>query len=164
MRNIMPSKSPETTRSIRARLIELGGRVRTRRKSLGLSAVAVAEAAGLSRVTLYRIEHGEPSVTLGAYLNVMAALDLDLQAVEPGQPSAAGAVAARPGWIPARIRLDDYPQLQQLAWPVTGTRELTPAEALGIYERNWRHVEAAALEPREQELIDALRLAFGDTR
>ena len=43
-----------------------------------------------------------------------------------------------------------------------GTRELNPLEALGIYERNWRHVDVSALEPQERNLIDALRLAFGD--
>jgi hypothetical protein len=65
------------------------------------------------------------------------------------------------GWLPARVRLADFPALKQLAWQVQGTDELTPREALGIYERNWRHVDEAALLPREQNLIDALRLAFG---
>ena len=54
-------------------------------------------------------------------------------------------------------------RLQQLAWQVQGSDELTPREALGIYERNWRHLDEAALLPRERSLIDALRLAFGGT-
>ena len=60
------------------------------------------------------------------------------------------------------VGLADYPQLEQLAWQVHGTDELTPAEALSIYRRNWRHVDANALEPRERDLIDALRIALGD--
>ena len=40
--------------------------------------------------------------------------------------------------------------------------ELTPAEALGIYERNARHLVTQALQPSERNLIDALRLALGD--
>lgn len=34
-----------------------------------------AEAAGISRVTLHRIEKGTPSVTVGALMNVLDALD-----------------------------------------------------------------------------------------
>lgn len=64
------------------------------------------------------------------------------------------------GWIPARVRLADYPQLKQLAWQVHGVDELTPAEALSIYERNWRHIDLAALQPHEQQLVEGLRLAL----
>lgn len=44
-----------------------------RRKALRITATSTAEAAGLSRVTLHRIERGEPAVTMGADLNRMAA-------------------------------------------------------------------------------------------
>ena len=65
-------------------------------------------------------------------------------------------------WIPARIRLADYPQLKQLAWQVHGIDELTPGEVLSIYERNWRHVDVQAMVPRERHLVDALRSALGE--
>jgi hypothetical protein len=71
---------------------------------------------------------------------------------------------ARRGWIPARIRLAEYPQLKQLAWQVQGAGELTPREALGIYERNWRHLDFPALEPRERDLVDSLRTVLGEVR
>lgn len=58
------------------------------------------------------------------------------------------------------MRLADYPQLKQLAWQVHGVDELTPAEALSIYERNWRHIDLAALQPHEQQLVEGLRLAL----
>lgn len=151
--------TPTSTPPHAASLAALGEAVRTRRKVLRISATAAAEAAGISRVTLHRIEKGEPSVTAGAYMSVLWALGLDVRATVRGaEPAAAPAV--RKGWIPARIRLDDYPQLRELAWQVHGTPELTPAEALDIYERNWRHVDAGKLSEEERDLVDALRLAL----
>jgi hypothetical protein len=39
----------------------------------------------------------------------------------------------RTGWIPARVRLADYPQRKQLAWQVHGVDELPTAEALSSW-------------------------------
>lgn len=60
------------------------------------------------------------------------------------------------------MRIADYPALKELAWQVHGMPELTPREALGIYERNWRHIDPAQLSPEEQDLVDALRKGLGD--
>lgn len=130
---------------------------------LRVSATDTAQAAGMSRVTLHRIESGEASVTIGAYLNAMAALSLDFGILEPSEEGESTTDADRAGWIPARVRLSQYPQLKQLAWQVHGTDELTPAEALSIYERNARHLEVEKLQPRERQLIDALRLALAQS-
>ena len=154
----MPSPGPELTPQSAAALAAIAATVRGRRKDLGVSAVAAAEAAGISRVTLHRIEKGEPAVTMGAYLRVLAALGLQLAA---GLPQEAVEVH-RAGWLPARIRIADYPWLKQLAWQVHGPQELTPREALGIYERNWRHIDPATLSAAESGLVDALRLGFGN--
>ena len=156
----MPAPSIAISNATAARLDALGQQIRTRRKALGINATVAAEAAGLSRVTLHRIEKGGPAVTMAAYLNVMAALGLDFSLSLPADQAAAAPAADHRGWIPARVRLGDYPQLKQLAWQVHGVDELTPAEALSIYERNWRHVDIAALQPHEQQLVDALRLAL----
>lgn len=131
-------------------LHRLGGQIRARRKVLGVNATNTAESAGISRVTLHRIEKGEPSVTMGAYLNVMAALGLRFP--EADTPNA----ICTDNNIPTRIRLDDYPQLRLLAWQVQGTDTLTPLEARDIYERNWRHLDPAKLEDHERALINAL--------
>ena len=56
-----------------AQLQALGEQIRGQRTALRLSATVTAEAAGVSRVTLHRIEKGEPSVALGAWGSVMAA-------------------------------------------------------------------------------------------
>ena len=103
----------------------LGAQIRARRKALGVSATVTAEAAALSRVTLHRIEKGTPSVAMGAWANVCAALGM------------------------------------ALAWQVQGTDWLAPLEAHGIYERNARHLDSAALDERERTLMEALRTAFG---
>jgi transcriptional regulator with XRE-family HTH domain len=158
----MPTPAPLLTDQASAHLQALGAQLRVQRKALGISATAAAEAAGLSRVTLHRIEKGSPAVTMGAYLHVMGALGLAL-GVQPQGGASPVTIAAdrdRKGWIPARIPLANYPQLRQLAWQVHGTDTLTPAEALGIYERNTRHLDLAALQPAERDLMDALHLAF----
>lgn len=60
-----------------------------------------------------------------------------------------------------RIVLADYPQLRLLAWSAPGVSELTPAEALGLYERNWRHLDTEAMEDKERALIAALVAELG---
>ena len=158
----MPSTAPILPEQCAAQLQALGAHIRAQRKALRLSATVTAEAAGLSRVTLHRIVKGEPSVTIGAWCNALAALGMELQAHTgaQGQPAAA---PNRAGWIPARVALADYPQLRALAWQVHGTDTLTPAEALGIYERNARHLDMEAMPPHEKALLDALRLALQPT-
>lgn len=157
----MPAKSPIPPAVVTEQLAALGTRIHAQRKALRVSATALAEAAGMSRVSVHRIEQGEPSVTMGAYLNVLAALGMTFSAAVVGDEVSENTADDKAGWLPARVRLADFPALKQLAWQVQGTDELTPREALGIYERNWRHVDEAALLPHERNLIDALRLAFG---
>lgn len=158
----MPARTPLFASKAADKLIALGKQIRAQRKALRISATTAAEAAGMSRVTLHRIENGEPSVTIGAYLNTMEALGMDFGIVKPADLPADRLNEDHKGWIPARIRLADYPQLKQLAWQVHGADELTPMEALSIYERNWRHVETPDLEPRERDLVDALRFGLGE--
>jgi hypothetical protein len=114
----------------------------------------------MSRVTLHRIERGEPSVAAGAYLNLIAALGLDVELVD-ARPGGALEAAAK---LPAAIRLVDYPQLKKLAWQRRRVDELTPRDALALYERNWRHVDREALTRRERELIRLLVDALGAGR
>lgn len=60
----------------------------------------------------------------------------------------------------AVIRLDEYPALADLAW--NRADRLIPArEAFNLYERNWRHVDAAKLTAPEQALIQRLAGRYG---
>src|SRR5438045_27253 len=148
MGNTMPAQTPAIGEAAATTLSVLGQRLRARRKSLGVSATATAEAAGMSRVTLHRIERGEPSVTMGAYLSAVSALGLALELADPQQRPAAAATG-----LPARITLADYPQLKRLAWQLHGVSELTPQEPRDLYEPNWRHVDRAGMDAREPELV-----------
>lgn len=158
----MPAKSPPISSKLEKRLRELGALLRDRRKALGISAIATAEAAEMSRITLNRIERGEPSVVMGAYLSVAAALGLNLELVDP-QSRKTSASEALPK-LPSKIRIASYKQLKKLAWQLKDTQELTPQEALDLYERNWRHVDVASLDPRERKLLQNLLAAFGRER
>lgn len=77
MVNIMPSKSPTIFPNEERLLVALGERIRLARKRRKLTSAGVAQRAGLSRTTVHYVERGDPSVTLGAYLRVLAALGLD---------------------------------------------------------------------------------------
>lgn len=152
----MPAKAPPVSPIVATQLETLGQRIRAQREKQRVSATDAAEAAGMSRVTLHRVERGEPSVTMGAYLSAMSAVGLSLQV---GEPEAAFASA-----VPAAVRLDDYPALKQLAWQLPGVTELSPAQALDLYERNWRHLDREDLAPRERRLIQALVDELGGGR
>jgi len=83
MRNIVPAKTPSLGPLLEERLRTLGARLRAHREHQKLSAIVTAEAAGMSRVTLHRIERGEPSVTMGAYLSAIDAVGLSLELEDP---------------------------------------------------------------------------------
>jgi hypothetical protein len=55
----------------------------------------------------------------------------------------------------------DYPELARLAWNRDPARPITGEEALGLYERNWRHVDIAALSEKERALISLLADRLG---
>ena len=60
----------------RKALAKLGADITVARKKRRISTVSMAERAFLSRSTLARIEKGDPSVSMGAYLSVLAILGL----------------------------------------------------------------------------------------
>jgi len=111
----------------------------------------------MSRVTLHRIERGEASVAIGAWVAVADALGLAFDLVDTK-------AAPRSVPIPKPIRLADYPELKKLGWQLRKDAELTPDEALDLYERNWRHVDVERLSARELALIHALSTQVGGGR
>lgn len=58
--------------------------------------------------------------------------------------------------VPAR-----YPELARLAWNRDPARPIAGAEALSLYEANWRHVDRDALGEAETALIRALTERYG---
>lgn len=140
----------------------LGVALRARRKALGVNMAAAAEAAGISRVTWHRLEKGEARVAWGSLLAAAAVVGLELEWAKPSDGAAAQASApSLAAWLPLRIRLADYPGLRSLAWQLReGLETLAPREALGLYERNWRHLDEAMLTAHEWALVRALRATF----
>lgn len=57
-------------------LEHMGENIKLARKRRKLTATQVAERADIVRTTLYQIEKGNPSVTMGAYFNVLRVLGL----------------------------------------------------------------------------------------
>jgi transcriptional regulator with XRE-family HTH domain len=61
-----------------ARLLErMGANLKLARLRRKYSAETVAQRAGISRKTLYRVEQGDPAVALGIYARVLQVLRLD---------------------------------------------------------------------------------------
>ncbi|HPI40824.1 MAG TPA: helix-turn-helix domain-containing protein [Pseudobdellovibrionaceae bacterium] len=156
----MPAKAPPSGPKIKKALQQIGLQIRRLRKELNVSATIVAESAGVSRMTLNRIEKGEVSVTMGAYLNVISVLGLELNLTENHQEIKNPQNLT----IDTKILLSNYPQLKKLAWQLDTTKKLTPKDALNIYERNWRHIDVKKLSFKEREFIQNLLALFGKER
>jgi transcriptional regulator with XRE-family HTH domain len=56
-------------------LSQMGEQIKLARLRRNLSAVLVAERAGISRATLQSVEKGSPSVSIGIYASVLHALN-----------------------------------------------------------------------------------------
>lgn len=74
---IMGRESVTTLPALQRRLQEVGENLRLARLRRRLHAEQVAERAGVSRTTLRAMERGDPSVSFGAYANVLFCLGLD---------------------------------------------------------------------------------------
>jgi transcriptional regulator with XRE-family HTH domain len=73
----MPRKPPIVFPQEQKLLSQLGERLKLARLRRKLSNPVVAQRAGISRTSLYKVEAGDPGATLGTYLRVMAALGLE---------------------------------------------------------------------------------------
>lgn len=73
----MPSKAPHAYPSEAKLLTDFGERLRLARLRRRMTAVVVAERANISRPTLAKAERGDPSVTLGTYLRILAIYGLE---------------------------------------------------------------------------------------
>ena len=142
-------------------LVRLGGQITARRKVLKIRAQSCAGAAGISRVTLHRIERGESTVNMGAYLQVCEVLDLHLGLVPMGKQEIEECAKQIAGPDIPHLRIKDYPQLKALAWQLNEDEYLTDAEAVSIYERNKRFLDLEHLENHERELMQRLTIIRG---
>lgn len=143
--------------------VDLGQRLRAARLAQQLTQQELAAQAGVSLRALQQLEGGAGSA-LNTFLQVLDALGQlrILDALAPPANAAQRPAMRAPRKRAARpIRIADYPQLKLIAWNRRGDATLDENEALALYERNWRHVEVDALEPRERSLIDRLAKTIG---
>jgi transcriptional regulator with XRE-family HTH domain len=149
-----------------ALLAELGERLRLMRLRRRMSAQTLASLAGITRTTLHRLEAGDAAATLGTLLKVMGVLqaegDVSLLALDDHVGQKQADAQLRPRRLPSKIRLRDLPQLREAAWHMPAADvELTPQEAFELYERNWRHIDRAAMGARETRLLEQLTKHVG---
>jgi len=142
-------------------LVRLGGQITARRKVLKIRAQSCAGAAGISRVTLHRIEKGESTVSMGAYQQVCEALGLHLALLPLGNQEIGWNSKQLAGPDLPHLLIKDYPQLKALAWQLNEDECLTDAEAVSIYERNKRFLDLEHLENHERELMQRLTIIRG---
>jgi transcriptional regulator with XRE-family HTH domain len=73
----MPAKQPPMYLAQRKHLAALGERLRLARLRRELDVAITCERAGISRMTLYRIEAGSPAIALGTLMRLLSVLGLE---------------------------------------------------------------------------------------
>lgn len=152
-------------------LLDLGQRLRLARKRRGLSAEKVAQAAGITRVTLNRLEVGEPAAaTLGTLTKVLGVLGMAGDLMLLARDDKLGhrlrdseLLAPKTKALPQLISLHDLPHLREAAaWHIRDQdSKLTPVEVYELYERNWRHIEPEKIVGKEARLLKQLTKTIG---
>lgn len=102
----MPRTSPPLPSAVLRTLAKLGADIRDARRRRRLPMEAVAERALITRVTLMKVERGDPGVSLGIYATVLFVLGLVdrlAQVADPGQDSVGLALGGEQ--LPERVRL-----------------------------------------------------------
>jgi hypothetical protein len=59
------------------------------------------------------------------------------------------------------VKVDDYPNLALIAWN-RRARVIEDAEALALYEANWRFVDVSGMSADEKALIERLVVEYGN--
>ncbi|MDX2023829.1 MAG: helix-turn-helix domain-containing protein [Deltaproteobacteria bacterium] len=88
--SIVSRRSTPPLPSVNRILIELGHNLRLARQRRGITAVLLAERAGMSRTTLRALEKGDAAVTLGAVANVLHSLGLEKDLLGVGRDDVLG--------------------------------------------------------------------------
>jgi transcriptional regulator with XRE-family HTH domain len=139
-------------------LASLGQKILLQRKKLQVAAESVALTAGISRITLHRIEKGEPSVSMGAYISVIIALGLSL-GIDEKNPEFNDATEES---NLSDIAIQDYPQLKLISWQLKDDAVLNAVEAKNMYERNQKYIRFNEMTEQEKKLINQLGIVFDD--
>lgn len=104
----MPRKPPTVFPLEQSLLAQLGERLRLARLRRKLSSAVVAQRAGISRTSVYKVESGDPGATLGTYFRVLSVLglegDINALAADDRVGRKLQDLALEPASLPARRR------------------------------------------------------------
>ena len=139
-------------------LTKLGADLKLNRKRLGVTAEVAAKAAGISRVTLHRIERGSAGASIGAVHQVASALGLELRLCDRiVHPTNAFDTDEA---VPLKIVIDRYPFLRSLCWHIPNQNVLGAREAHDIYARGSRFLKDQEFSNEELKLMEKLSQMF----
>ena len=130
MDSIMPSRPPTLYPPQTKLLTELGQRLREARLRRRFSSAVVAERAGVSRPTVTRVEAGDPAVTIGTWLRVLAVLGLERDLSLVAADDALGRRLQDAG-LPTRRRAPKRAATKPTANPDTRDGDGLPPESRG---------------------------------
>ncbi|PTT21624.1 transcriptional regulator [Acidovorax sp. HMWF029] len=141
-------------------LLLLGDRLKSLRKSLGLSAVEMASGVGISRATLRAVEAGDPRVSMCSYLRVISALgiagDLALLADGVTRPATSNTTAARTN--------RDAPLARIVVSVDTTRHRIQDLRSLALHEEAVRRVRADPALIQQAQAVLQKWLDAGDQR
>lgn len=155
-------------------LLDFGKKVKRMRLHCNLTRHEVAHRSGVPYSTLRRLETtGEGSMR--DYIRVFQALNrmdelaslIKAPSVMPActkerERARASRKTVAQGFGEPVVLIRDYPQLQAIAWNRREDATCSEAEALALYERNWRFVDQGALLSPERAFIDRLVATHGN--
>lgn len=133
-------------------LLQLGERLRSLRKSRGMTAVQMSELAGVTRTTLRAVESGDPASAMGTYLRVMAVLgisgELALLAGDSFLPAPLGSAAARSKRPAPAVKVEIR--------PAAAKHQLQDLQSMAL------HAEAVRLIKKDPELVGVAQRTLAD--
>lgn len=98
----MARTTPSLLPRIQRLLAGFGTNLKLARLRRKYSAEVIAERAGISRKTLYRVEEGDPAVALGIYARVLQALRLEQDLAQLAADDVLGRKLQDLGLVPKR--------------------------------------------------------------
>jgi transcriptional regulator with XRE-family HTH domain len=107
----MESRKPTLPLPAKRALDKLGADIRDARRRRRIPMALMAQRAGIGRMTLVRLEQGDPAVSMGAYARVLFVLGLTARLDELADPSHdATGLALEEEHLPERIRTSRKPK------------------------------------------------------
>lgn len=155
---VKPASSERLGAQLTAEQANLISGLRKVRIERGLSISEISAVMGVDPAQVSRFESGSTNPTMATIRRYAQAVGAVFR-VETGPWT--GPDENPPPHAERTVQVSRYPQLRAICWQLGLDAELTEQEALNRYEREWRHVDTAALTDDEHAFIDHLRQTLG---